>query len=308
MTLPLHSRSLLLLGFALSLALAGCSGDDDASSGAGGSTGATGSGPSGGATTGGGTTDPSEARFFDHRHTALDQIPASCIDQLKSADFVFHYAHRSHGAQIIVGADSLAAANPTYGFESEYCSVPSQTGVLRMWDGMTNDNLVVADDYWATDAGLTELRTVLGANPSLRYSSWAWSFEISSHTEAQVQQYLDTLAALELEFPDVTFIYMTGTAQEEYNAANRVARNKQIRDFARAGGKALFDFEDLDVWYNGERHTEVIEGTEVTREHPQYRVADDNGYESTHTTQESCENKARAFWWMMARLEGCQLP
>ena len=30
----------------------------------------------------------------------------------------------------------------------------------------------------------------------------------------------------------------------------------------------------------------------------------DNGDEAGHTTYESCENKGRAFWWLMARLAG----
>jgi hypothetical protein len=289
----------------LTLIASGCGGDD----GAGGAGGAgAGSGGTTSSTSTGGM--PSGERFFDHRHTALDQIPASCIDALKSADWAFHYTHRSHGAQIIHGAESLAASLPEYGFAAEYCDVPAETGVLRMWDGMTDNNLVEPEHYWASDAGVTELRGLLGANPALRYSMWAWSFEISEQTEDQVQQYLDTLNALEAEFPEVTFIYMTGPAQETYNGVNRTDRNRQIREFAMAGGKALYDFEDLDVWWNGEQHTQVVDGVEIPMEHPHFSLetAGNTEYEFTHTTQESCENKARAFWWMMAKLEGCDLP
>jgi hypothetical protein len=302
----LRPHNLLSLGLLLTLIASGCGGGDGAD-GAGGA-GAGSSGTTGSASTGGGT--PSGERFFDHRHTDLAQIPASCIDAVKSADWVFHYTHRSHGAQIIHGAESLAASLAEYGFAAEYCGVPAETGVLRMWDGMTDNNLVEAEHYWASDAGLTELRGLLSANPELRYSMWAWSFEISEQTEQQVEQYLETLNALEAEFPEVTFIYMTGPAQETYNGVNRTDRNRQIRDFAMAGGKALYDFEDLDVWYNGAQHTQVVDGVEIPMEHPQYSLETPGNteYEFTHTTQESCENKARAFWWMMAKLEGCDLP
>jgi hypothetical protein len=57
----------------------------------------------------------------------------------------------------------------------------------------------------------------------------------------------------------------------------------------------LFDFADLDCWYNGQQH--LVNG--IPMEHPNF-----HGDEAGHTTYESCENKARAFWWLMARLAG----
>lgn len=252
---------------------------------------------------------PSGALIFDHRHTALDAIPSTCINAVKAGTFVFHYAHRSHGSQIIVGARSIEADLPTFGFASSYCSVPSESGVLRMWDGMISTNLVQPEGYWAAEAGLDDLRGILNANPELRYSMWAWSFEISEQSEAEVQQYLNTMAALEVEFPEVTFIYMTGPAQGTYNAVNRYDRNRQIREYCQENGKVLFDFEDLEAWWNGDHHTEVVDGVTLPMEHPHYSLdtPGNTEYQWTHTTQDSCENKARAFWWMMAKLEGCSL-
>lgn len=293
----------LILGSLLALGAAAC-GESDGGDGAGGA----GTTTTTGTSTGSGV--PGEYRVFDHRTTALDQIPAGCVSQLQSGNFVFHYAHRSHGAQIIEGAASIMATDPTYGFDSEYCEAPATTGVLPVWDGMTpaTGNYVELEQYWATQAGMDEVRSILAANPILKYSMWAWSFEISAQTEQSVQQYLEAMSALEAEFPDVTFIYMTGTGEEELEAANRAARNQQIRDYCQANGKVLYDFEDLDAWYNGEQHTILVDGVEVPLEHPQYNDPDPNGYNYTHTTQGSCENKARAFWYMVASLEGCAIP
>lgn len=312
---PFRAPISLLLGLMLSLVAVGC-GDDTsgASPPGGGGAGGGGTGGAGGNPVDGGPPpdagQPSDERLFDHRHTGVEQVPQSCIDAVKASTGVFHYGHRSHGGQIVSGAESLEAAAPAYGFDAEYCSVPAETGVLRMWDGMVSNNLVLAEDYWASDAGLTELRAILSQNPEIRYSMWAWSFEISEQTEASVQQYLDTLTALEQEFPAVTFIYMTGPAQETYNGVNRTQRNEQIRSYCRDHGKALYDFEDLDSWWNGERYTEVVESVEIPMEHPHYSLATPGNteFEFSHTTQESCENKARAFWWMVAKLEGCSLP
>jgi hypothetical protein len=101
------------------------------------------------------------------------------------------------------------------------------------------------------------------------------------------------MAQLESEYPGVTFVYMTGNAQG--SEQNRYDRNNQIREFCRQNNKILFDFADLDCWYNGEQYT--VDG--IPTEHPHF-----NGDEAAHTTFESCENKARAFWWLLARIAG----
>jgi hypothetical protein len=70
----------------------------------------------------------------------------------------------------------------------------------------------------------------------------------------------------------------------------------------------LFDFADLDSWWfnpvseEWEHSTYDYDGSTVPVEHPQF-----NGSEAGHTTYESCEQKGRAVWWMMARLAGWEL-
>ncbi|WP_437687008.1 hypothetical protein [Sorangium sp. So ce176] len=50
----------------------------------------------------------------------------------------------------------------------------------------------------------------------------------------------------------------------------------------------------------------MVDRTEIPMQHPRFdvRVSGNSAYEHTHTTQDSCEDKARAFWRMMAALEG----
>ena len=195
-------------------------------------------------------------------------------------------------------------------------------GATRMWRSTqprisgpslskhTKDNAVKAEHYWATDAGLADLRGLLKAHPEIRFSMWAWSYEIAQQSQQDVQRYLDTLTALEKEFPKVTFIYMTGPGDDPYNGKNRADRNQQIRAYALKNNKVLYDFEDLDAWHDGKRHTAVVDGVEIPMQHPRYSVKTpgNTDHQWTHSTQESCETKARAFWWMMAKLEGCDLP
>jgi hypothetical protein len=117
---------------------------------------------------------------------------------------------------------------------------------------------------------------------------------LDSYSQSQARVYLDNMAQLETEFPDVTFVYMTGNAQGQ-ESQNRYDRNQEIRAYCRQHNKILFDFADLDCWYGGEQYT--ISG--IPSEHPHYW-----GDEAGHTTHESCENKARAFWWLLARVAG----
>lgn len=257
-----------------------------------------------------GTPATAGARIFDHRHTDLGRIPARCAEALTSSPDVVHFGHRSHGSQILVGAKAIAQARPAFKLAAGYVSVPREAGALKVWDGMTKDNGTRPEHYWASEAGVADLRGLLRAHPEIRFSAWAWSSEIAQQSEADIQRYLDTIGALEREFPKVTFIYMTGPADDAYNAKNRAARNQQIRAHCQAHGKVLFDFEDLEVWYGAERHTAPADGAEVPMQHPRYSVKTPGNTESnwTHTTQESCEVKARAFWWMMAKLRGCELP
>ncbi|MBD3285436.1 T9SS type A sorting domain-containing protein [candidate division WOR-3 bacterium] len=102
----------------------------------------------------------------------------------------------------------------------------------------------------------------------------------------------------------MSFVYMTcncqATGSQGYNC---FMRDEQIRTYCETNEKVFFDFADLDAhWYNGsawEHSTYDHEGTDVDVEHEQF-----NGNEAGHTTYESCEQKGRAVWWMMARLAG----
>jgi hypothetical protein len=111
---------------------------------------------------------------------------------------------------------------------------------------------------------------------------------------------------LESEFPGVRFVYFTGNAQATgADGYNRHLRNQQIRQYCQTHGKVLFDFADLDSWwYNPaagawEQATFSYSGQTIPVEHPQF-----NGDEAGHTTYDSCRQKGRAYWWLMARLSG----
>ena len=243
--------------------------------------------------------------IIDHTCTELSQIPDEWIDSVQ-ADLRLHYAHTSHGGQLTTGLSRIEAEDPEYGVNIGTRNLPTEAGALCIFDGQENESYITPDLYWESETGMNMTRNVLSNNPSINVSMWSWCTQLNSYSADQVQAYLDSIAVLEAEYPEVTFIRMTCNAQATGSEGyNRYLRNEQIRQYCRDNDKVLFDFADLDSWWcNGtswEQATYDYEGHTVPTEHPEF-----HGDEAAHTTYESCEQKGKAVWWMMARLAGWQ--
>ncbi|MBN1425992.1 hypothetical protein JXA88_15695 [Candidatus Fermentibacteria bacterium] len=246
--------------------------------------------------------------IIDHTCTNLESIPLAVIEEIKSPDNVFHYGHRSHGWQPVEGLiqiESLYGA--TYNFDRRYCGMPNDTTALGMWDGMTSNDYVAPEDYWFSQAGMNDLRSILTNHPQIKYSMWSWCGEHHWWPLADIQAYLDSLDQLSTEFENVTFVYMTGNAEYDHEYPDpwgihaRWERGNMIRDYCVAHDKVLFDFEDMDCWYEGTQHTVTVELDStyvIPCQHPAYW-----GDEVAHTTMVNCINKGKAFWYMMALLQ-----
>jgi hypothetical protein len=243
--------------------------------------------------------------IIDHLSTDIGYIPAQWVDSVK-VNIDFHYAHTSHGAQLTTGLGRIESVDDFYAVEILEGALPDAPGELCIFDGQVNDDYVTPEEYWETAAGMNSTREVLDNNPSINVSGWSWCTQVEYYTEAQIQAYLDSISKLEDEYPDVTFIYMTGNAQATgQSGLSRYLRNEQIRQYCSDNNKVLFDFADLDSWYlnpdtgEWEQATYQYDGYTVPVEHPQF-----NGTEAAHTTYESCEQKGRAAWWMLASIAG----
>jgi hypothetical protein len=240
---------------------------------------------------------------IDHTCTDLSQIPDEWIDSVQ-ANLRLHYAHTSHGGQLTTGLNRLEAEDAKYDVSITHSSLPTDAGALCIFDGQETETYITPELYWETETGMNNTRNVLTNNPTINVSMWSWCCQLTGYSEAQTQAYLDSVTVLEAEFPDVTFIYMTCNAQATGGSGyNRYLRNEQIRTYCTDNEKVLFDFADLDAWWqNGsmwEHATYEYESHDVPVEHEHF-----NGSEAAHTTYESCEQKGRAVWWMMARLAG----
>jgi hypothetical protein len=238
---------------------------------------------------------------INHLCADLAAIPADAIQTAQDV-CKWHYARLSHGRQLMVGFENIEAADPFYAaiWPKTGGSLPVEPGTLCIYT-----DAVSSDSYWR-GSGIDITRSILAGTPALNISALSWCAELNTASESYVQEYLTALQTLESEFPDVTFVYFTGTAQDSAGYGyNRYLRNKQIRDFCVANNRVLYDFEDLDSsWFNPatqqwEHSTYEYNGVTVPVEHPNLA-----GNDAEHTSYASCEQKGRAAWWMMAVLAG----
>ena len=257
-----------------------------------------------------------EPLIVDHRCTKVEAIPSYWIEQAKL--LTIHYAHTSHGSQITTGAQCLEDLDPTYSFARRASTTEGLPPVedppaLRMYDGNPPETYITPEDYWATEDGKTRTRAV-AATGNYDFSMWSWCGQQSSNSEETTQDYIDTLAQFETEFPSMRFIYMTGHTDGSGEEGNLHQRNNQVRDYCIANNKVLFDFADIES-YNPDWDYFLDRGcddycnydggnwaTEWCDANPGSDLC--LSCSCAHSLAPNCNLKGRAFWWMMARLAG----
>ncbi|MCU0607847.1 MAG: T9SS type A sorting domain-containing protein [Candidatus Edwardsbacteria bacterium] len=279
---------------------------------------------------------------IDHDCTDLSQVPEWWIRQARAA-FRMTYGHTSHGSQVVTGMDALVDTFPVYQFFDDHDYYLSGAGnpqapdsVLSLWDYVPGGDLGNPD--WVTWAGLTDtmLSNANGAYTIYPHQRnlvmWSWCGQVSWADSAIIADYLSLMSGLELSYPNVTFVYITSHLDGSGVEGNLNIRNEQIRAYCRAHDKLLFDFADIESYDpDGLVNYMVLYGTDGCEydsdsngnpwgdanwaqqwvaAHPDHelsRLAAACG-DCAHSERLNCILKARAFWWMLARLAGWPGP
>ena len=92
----------------------------------------------------------------DHRHTDISQIPDYWLGEAKK--LMVHYAHTSHGSQVLSGLEWLEGQNSKYNVdirESGSLAYPTDTTALRFYDGnnYSGTSYITPEMYWDSTDG-----------------------------------------------------------------------------------------------------------------------------------------------------------
>ena len=158
------------------------------------------------------------------------------------------------------------------------------------------------------------------ANADVNVIIWSWCGQVDSKYASGTlsSQYLEPMAQLELDYPHVTFVYMTGHV-DHWDDVNNKAANEMIREYCRTNGKVLFDFADIESYnpdgqffefpHDNCDYYESLTGPKLGNWALEWQASHVEGVDwyscsSAHSQALNANQKAYAAWWLWARLGG----
>ena len=197
-----------------------------------------------------------QGTIVDHTCTDITAIPAAAIEQAK-ATLHIGYGHTSHGSQLTDGMTGLVAFANGGGLGLSHpddifaWNNGGTGGALDLEEGDGYGTGWLDHDCGYYPAWVTETEDYLDdpSHSDVNVIIWSWCGQASSQTEqSMIDAYLAPMTQLELDYPGVTFVYMTGHADGTGEAGNLHLRNQQIRDYCIANDKVLYDFYDIECY------------------------------------------------------------
>lgn len=256
----------------------------------------------------------SQGMIIDHTCTDLSTIDSLAIEQAKDSLHIA-YGHTSHGSQLTTGMTGLVGEDSLIGYK----------GDIYDWnEGGTGGALDIDDYFGSGDLGHTGdtswapiTRTYLASHTDVNVIMYSWCGGCSDNTVEGIQIYLDKMNQLESDYPNVTFIYMTGHS-DIWRDDTLKRNNQMIKDYCVANNKVLFDFYDIERYnpdgtffeYTNDNcnyydSSTTLLGNWATEWQDSHTEGIDwyNCY-SAHSEYLNANLKAYAAWWMWCRLAG----
>jgi len=263
------------------------------------------------------------AYVIDHECTDITQIPESAINTAKT-NLHIAYGHTSHGSQLTTGMTGLVGFANGGGLG---LSLPDN--IFAYNNGGTGSALDLHDRAMGGDCGyypqwVNNTRTYLNnaANSDVNVIIWSWCGQVNGRTEqTMISTYLAPMTQLEVDYPDVTFVYMTGHANGGGESGNVHIRNQQIRQYCIANNKVLYDFYDIECYdpdgnyYGNKLVTDTCaydsdgNGSRDKNWATDWQISHTQNVDwyqcsSAHSQPLNANRKAYAAWWLWARIAG----
>lgn len=261
------------------------------------------------------STQSSNAKplIVNHLNTDIHEIPDYWINEARK--LVIHYAHTSHGSQILTGLKWLEEQDPKYNVSiiaSGLVTQPSDTTAMGFYDGnnYSGTTYITPEMYWETLDGIQHTQSVV-ATGWFDISLWTWCGQMSDYSVTQVETYMAVLDQFERDYAPLRTVYYTGHTDGSTPGSTLWRNNDLVRSYAQDHGKALFDFADIESYDPaGTFYPTASDGCSWCAtwcsNHP--TSFECQNYEQmsdcAHTHKLQCALKAQAFWQLMARMAG----
>ncbi|MBN2156031.1 MAG: hypothetical protein JW776_08310 [Candidatus Lokiarchaeota archaeon] len=241
-------------------------------------------------------------------HTIINQVRLDLINSTKVqyAKDILHvgYFHTSHGSQLTGNRGEMIEFK----------------GELYNWTENGDGNSLDLDDYcfdgdlgnpdWTT--WKNRARIYLNDNPDVNVLMGSWCGQVSSASESNIDTYLSLMSELEIDYPNVTFVYMTGHVDGTGLTGNLHIRNEQIRSYCSSNNRVLFDFADIESYdpdgkYFGDKNVQDDCDYDGGNWAIEWQNSHTEGLDwfscpSAHSQPLNANMKTYAMWWMFTMI------
>ncbi len=248
-------------------------------------------------------------------HSIVNEVRLNTINNslIDTAREVLHvsYFHTSHGSQLTSNRlEMISFMENNYG-----------NGQTFNWTEGGHGSSLDLDDYCISgDLGNPDFTTweslarpYLDANSEVNVFMGSWCGQVSAATEENINIYLSLMTGLENDYPNITFVYMTGHVDGSGLTGNLHIRNEQIRNYCISNNKVLFDFADIESYdpdgnFFGDKHVQdscdYDDGGNWAIEWQNSHTENVDWFScsSAHSQPLNANLKTYAMWWMFTMI------